>query len=104
MFRVALESVLGFSLRGGREIALQPCIPHDWAGFTIRYRPPDGGTCTIEVVQDAVAHETRATMNGTPLVVREGVVIIPLPRAGMVQHVHVVLGSDVRARYEPRPA
>ena len=104
MFRVALESVLGFSLRDGREIALQPCIPHDWAGFTIRYRPPAGGACTIEVVQDAAVHETRATMNGAPLVVREGVVIIPLPRAGMAQHVHVVLGSDVRARYEPRPA
>jgi cyclic beta-1,2-glucan synthetase len=37
MYRVAVESILGFELRGDR-LRMDPCIPKWWSGFTIRYR------------------------------------------------------------------
>jgi cyclic beta-1,2-glucan synthetase len=37
MYRVALESLLGFSRRGDR-LAIVPRVPQDWPSFTIEYR------------------------------------------------------------------
>ncbi len=37
MYRVALESILGFSVREGR-LYIDPCVPQSWPGYTIRYR------------------------------------------------------------------
>jgi cyclic beta-1,2-glucan synthetase len=37
MYRVGLESILGFQLRGSM-LFLQPCIPAAWKEFTIEYR------------------------------------------------------------------
>ncbi len=37
MYRIWLEEVLGFHLRG-EELIIDPCISSDWPGFTLRYR------------------------------------------------------------------
>jgi cyclic beta-1,2-glucan synthetase len=37
MYRAALESILGFHLRGTR-LHIEPCIPRNWSGYTIDYR------------------------------------------------------------------
>jgi cellobiose phosphorylase len=37
LYRVALEAILGFRLRG-EMLHLEPCIPRGWPGFEIRYR------------------------------------------------------------------
>jgi cellobiose phosphorylase len=37
MYRVALEAILGFRLRGAR-LTLDPCIPSTWPGFSMIYR------------------------------------------------------------------
>ncbi|HLJ92161.1 MAG TPA: glucoamylase family protein [Gemmataceae bacterium] len=37
LYRIALETLLGFQLRGTR-LTLNPCIPHHWPGFDITYR------------------------------------------------------------------
>jgi cyclic beta-1,2-glucan synthetase len=37
MYRVALEGILGFRLRGAR-LTLDPCIPSTWGGFSMSYR------------------------------------------------------------------
>ncbi len=37
MYRVALEAILGFTKRGNT-LQLNPCVPSDWAEFTIEYR------------------------------------------------------------------
>jgi cyclic beta-1,2-glucan synthetase len=37
MYRVGLESILGFKLRG-RTLFIEPCIPSSWKEFTIDYR------------------------------------------------------------------
>ena len=47
MYRIALESILGFQLRG-EELFLEPCIPSSWKEFTIDYRH-GGSTYSITV-------------------------------------------------------
>ena len=37
LYRVGLESILGFRLEGER-LRLEPCIPAGWPGFEITYR------------------------------------------------------------------
>jgi cyclic beta-1,2-glucan synthetase len=37
MYRVAVESILGFRLRGDR-LVLNPCIPSTWPSFSMTYR------------------------------------------------------------------
>ena len=102
MYRVALESVLGFRLSGGDAIALRPCIPDAWPGFTLRYGVP-GDAATYEiVVRRAADGATVATVDGAALAVDDGAVVIPLHRDGAAHHVAVTLGRDVGPRYVPR--
>jgi len=37
MYRVWLEEVLGFKLRGNR-LSIEPAIPEDWPGYVITFR------------------------------------------------------------------
>jgi cellobiose phosphorylase len=37
MYRLVIESFLGLRLEGGR-LRIEPCLPADWAGFTVHYR------------------------------------------------------------------
>jgi cyclic beta-1,2-glucan synthetase len=87
LYRVALESILGFTLRGNR-LFINPCIARDWRQFEITYRHrsamyhitvsnPDGvergvrsvevdgvptADSTIELRDDGRAHEVRVVM------------------------------------------
>ncbi|HEX2202776.1 MAG TPA: hypothetical protein VHG91_05750 [Longimicrobium sp.] len=88
MFRVALESVLGLTLRDGRALALRPCIPDEWPGFTLRYRHC-GATYEIAVTR---GDEASATLDGEPLAHEDGAVLVPLREDGAVHRVEVVLG------------
>jgi cyclic beta-1,2-glucan synthetase len=45
MYRIWIEEVLGFKLRGNR-LTMQPSIPEDWPGFDITYRY---GSATYEI-------------------------------------------------------
>ena len=46
MYRVALESLLGFRLQGD-SLRIEPCVPKSWPGFEITYRR---GTATYRIV------------------------------------------------------
>jgi cyclic beta-1,2-glucan synthetase len=48
MYRVALESILGFKQRG-EMLFIEPCIPTGWKEFTIDYRV---GASTYEIIVD----------------------------------------------------
>jgi cyclic beta-1,2-glucan synthetase len=37
LYRAGVEYILGVRVRGG-SVELAPCIPRDWAGYTVRYR------------------------------------------------------------------
>ena len=45
MYRVALEGLLGVTLRGGDTLHIEPCIPPTWDGFEVTLRRP-GATST----------------------------------------------------------
>jgi cyclic beta-1,2-glucan synthetase len=99
MYRVALESVLGFTLQGGDTIRMKPVIPSSWPGFTICYRLPDGVTVYEISVVNATSNSgaggnpavSSATLDGAPVALQDGAALVPL-RAGRGRHrVEIVL-------------
>ncbi|MBC7789903.1 MAG: glycosyl transferase [Anaerolineae bacterium] len=103
MYRVALESILGFRVLRGTSIVVRPCIPDSWPEFTIRWRMPAEET-TYEIVV------TRR--NGTPAEARfDGDLIaptqtnafeIPIQHDGRLHRLELTWGSDAGPRYEAR--
>jgi cyclic beta-1,2-glucan synthetase len=90
MYRVALESILGFQQRG-EMLFIEPCIPANWKEFTIEYRfgastyeitveNPDGLECgamqltvdgntaekAIRLVDDGKHHRAIASLRSSP--------------------------------------
>ena len=105
LYRVALESILGFTLDRGERIVLRPCIPEAWPGYTLRYRVPGGSTTYELVVLRAVGHvATSVRVDGATMApaVREGAVVVPIVRDGETHRVEIALGEDVGPRYEER--
>jgi cyclic beta-1,2-glucan synthetase len=95
MYRVGLESVLGFGIENGDTIVLAPRIPNDWPEFSIRYRLPDGGGNYEIVVRNpqrsaGAVHD--ASLDGVALAVENGVARIPVRRDGGEHRVELVLG------------
>ncbi|HEY0811598.1 MAG TPA: hypothetical protein VGD49_15615, partial [Longimicrobiales bacterium] len=95
MYRVFLESILGFELVHGQMIRLQPCIPASWPGYSLRYTLPDGTIYTLEVEQ---VDGSSSTSEGE---VENGAIVIPLTLDGGEHTVRIRAGADVRPRYQP---
>ena len=94
MWRVAVESILGLQVVGGRELHLDPCIAADWPSCRIRYRLPDGATTyLIELLnpQGKQRGVTTATVDGGATAVEDGVAIVPLLADGREHRVVVTL-------------
>ena len=95
MYRVAIESILGFSLEGGNTLHLAPCIPDHWPGFTLRYRLDDGTRYVLEVsnphrhAQGVVS----AMLDGVAVPTSFKRVSIALARDGQAHHLQVVMGA-----------
>jgi cyclic beta-1,2-glucan synthetase len=65
MYRIWLEEVLGFKLRGDT-LTVQPALPSDWPGFDIRYRHRSA-TYDIHVERDASTGAGSVSMDGKTL-------------------------------------
>jgi cyclic beta-1,2-glucan synthetase len=93
-YRVALESVLGIALEGGRILVIRPCIPADWPGFRVFYRLPDDETrCEIRVDNPPGAGAVvAAQLDGVDLAVRDGAVRATLPSGPGEHRIRVLLG------------
>ncbi|MGI9078490.1 MAG: GH36-type glycosyl hydrolase domain-containing protein [Gemmatimonadaceae bacterium] len=102
MYRVALESVLGFRITEGRAIELRPCIPATWPGFTIRWCLPSEATTYEIVVKRGITPASETHVSDQRATVSNGAVVIPIEHDGRLHHVEVLLGSDVIPRYEAR--
>ena len=103
MFRVALESVLGVTIRHGTTLAISPCIPSDWPGFTVTYGLPDGRTRYVVAVTRS-GGLTGARSEGLLVRVEAGAVLVELRSDGGTHRVDVELGPDVGPRYRPAPS
>ena len=89
LYRVGLEAILGFRLRGGR-LEIDPCIPPAWPGYEITYRC---GSATYHVVVEnaggagrgvrSVAVDGHAVPDG----------VIRLADDGTQHEVRIALGS-----------
>jgi N,N'-diacetylchitobiose phosphorylase len=94
MFRVALESILGFTISAGRTLNIRPCVPSDWAGFKIRYRVPGEETSYVIEVTNSGNYSCRVgsgTLDGNPIATKDGAAHIPLFRDGATHYVNLTL-------------
>lgn len=92
MYRVALESILGITLRGGHTLVLRPCIPAHWPGFTVHYRLPNSATvCEITVRRGGPGAEIVSAT--PPATIEDRSVLVRLPGDGARHRIEVVLGS-----------
>jgi cyclic beta-1,2-glucan synthetase len=89
MYRVGLESILGFTLEGGDSIRLTPVVPADWPSFSIRYRLPDGKTVYEITVKNGELEA--ASLDGAALTVADGSALIPLHADGKTHQVEMML-------------
>ena len=105
MYRNVLESMLGFTMVGGRSLALRPCIPTGWPGFRIWLRLPDGRTrYEIAVTRAAIGvGVTRVHVHGVEVsgAIMNGMASVELLRDGGVHVVTVALADDLTPRYVP---
>ena len=90
LYRVGLEFILGF-IKEGNRLRIQPCIPREWASYSIEYRYK-GTRYLIEVKNpDKVSQGVRE------VTLDEGVMedgYIPLSEDGGVHRVQVILGDN----------
>ncbi|MFN8588842.1 MAG: glycosyl transferase [Candidatus Eisenbacteria bacterium] len=96
MFRIAVESVLGVTLVGGRTVRVKPCVPDDWPGFEMDYRIP-GGSAVLELrVQNPSGCSeavVSATFDGQAVAVCDGAVEVPASRGAGRHRLDLVLGA-----------
>jgi cyclic beta-1,2-glucan glucanotransferase len=93
MYRAGLEAILGVERRGGA-IALNPCIPFSWSGFSLTLR---FGNTRYEIVVENPSSRSRgiseAELDG--VAVEAGA--IPLLDDGGTHRVRAVIGEPVAA-------
>ena len=88
LYRLGLESILGLTRRGVT-LALDPCIPTSWPGFTMTVRLGDARYDITVVNPDRLARGIgAATLDGRTV----NPSAVPFVDDGMVHQVHVVMG------------
>jgi cyclic beta-1,2-glucan synthetase len=93
--RVVIESVLGLTVHGGKEVQLAPRVPDAWPGYSITWTEPDGRTChNINVRNpDGRAAEVRTcAVDGQAVAVADGAARWPIFADGARHEVEVDLG------------
>jgi len=95
MYRVLIESILGFRLHEGKELRIQPCIPDGWDGYRLRYRLPGeetGYEIRVENREGRARSVLAASLDGGAAPVAEGSARIPLVHDGKEHHVVITVG------------
>jgi cyclic beta-1,2-glucan synthetase len=88
LYRVGLESILGFRLEGDR-LHLDPCIPADWPGFEITYRHRSATYHIIIENPEKVERGVRSVMVDDA---GQSDGVVPLADDGRTHEVRVTLG------------
>jgi cyclic beta-1,2-glucan synthetase len=99
MYRVALESVLGFRALGGDMLALRPCLPDRWGEVRIRYRVPGEATRYDVRIRNPEGRAERvldAALDGAPVPVEDGEARVPVIHDGRAHRVEIGLGPGRR--------
>jgi cyclic beta-1,2-glucan synthetase len=88
MYRVGLEDLLGLRRRGN-EVAIDPCIPSSWPGFSVRWR---FGRAVYEIVAENPERCCRGVVAAEMDGERVDAARIPLVDDGRVHQVRLILG------------
>jgi len=93
LYRVALESILGFTVENGDTIRLRPRVPGAWPRYHITYRTVSGTVYEVEVTNPngRAADVAIVEVDGRSVESGEGGARIPLATDGRTHHVRVVL-------------
>lgn len=95
-YRIAIETLLGFSILEGTYLRLAPRIPDHWPGFGIRYALPGGGQLSIRL--DNPERKARviqsARLDGQPLAHQPDALRFGLPNDGQDHRLLVVVSAD----------
>jgi cyclic beta-1,2-glucan synthetase len=105
MYRVALESLLGFKLIDGDLLMIKPCVPDDWNEFTISYRLPGEKTRYEIHATNPEGHAdvvVAATIDGAAVAVEGGALRIPLLKDDRLHRVQLVLGRKEEVLVDAR--
>ncbi|MEO5618913.1 MAG: glycosyl transferase, partial [Candidatus Eisenbacteria bacterium] len=106
MYRVAVESVFGLSVENGDRLRITPCLPDEWPEAQVEWRVP-GSETLIRVryrnPSGCAAAVRSATLDGAPMDVTDGRLVVPLPRDGATHHLEVLMGQT-GARLEDVPS
>ena len=96
MYRVAIESILGFQWIGGEALSLHPCIPDDWPGFTFSFRLPGSRPATTSgsTIRMAEPAPREAYESTVPRPSSEWRCMDPLAHDGRAHRVEIVLGPE----------
>jgi N,N'-diacetylchitobiose phosphorylase len=81
MFRVAVESIMGFSTSGGDTIVMNPSISSEWKSCKLKYRLPGEQTTfniTVENPNGKEAGVVSAQLDGQPVPIVQSAARIPL--------------------------
>src|SRR5690606_32944709 len=81
MFRIAIESIFGMTLEGGKTLLLNPCISGDWPKATLRYRLADRKTNYVVTIENPAGRQRgirAAIVDGTPLTIDNGTARVAL--------------------------
>jgi cellobiose phosphorylase len=93
LYRVALESILGFRVENGDTIVLHPRIPNAWPGYRITYRTSTGTVYEIEVTNPngRAARIATVEVDGRVVESGEGTARIPLATDARAHRVSIVV-------------
>lgn len=95
MYRVAVETLLGFGVENGDTLCLRPRIPDHWPSYQIVHKRPDGTRLTLDVVnpQGRATRVVTATLDGVAVAVQDGALRLTLPKSGRAHRIVAILGE-----------
>jgi cyclic beta-1,2-glucan synthetase len=94
MYRVAVESIFGFTTEGGQTLVINPSIASAWPRCRLNYCVPDGETRYEVIIENPSGKEhgvTEALLDGQPAIVVNGTARVPLLRDGRLHCVNIRL-------------
>ncbi len=97
MYRIFLESILGFTIDKGKNLVINPCISKEWNYFKIGYKPSNHDTSFDITIQNPDHVETgiqSASIDDKPAKIVQGRVKIRLKDDGEKHELLVIMGKD----------
>jgi cyclic beta-1,2-glucan synthetase len=102
LYRLAVESIFGFSVEDGQRIILNPCIPADWSSISLTYQVPnrDGVTYRITVENPDGVECGIVSVSGTDQQpsVSDGQAVIPISEEPGRFEIEITLGQVKTAK------